>query len=263
MKTSSALYVGHVMHRRLRPCNHRLDYSMLSLLLDLDEIEALDARLRLFSRNAFNLYSFRDRDHGNGSAEPLRAQIEQLCDRAGIRLDGGPIRLLTMPRILGFVFNPLSVFFCHDRGGRLRATLYEVNNTFGERHSYLLPVEQSTGPVRQHCEKRFHVSPFMPMDLRYAFRVAPSDDRLAIAITVSDAKGRVLTAVHSARRQPLTDGTLARALITHPLLTGKVVGAILWEALKLWVKRVPVHRHPLPPDDAVTIIPTGGKTACT
>jgi DUF1365 family protein len=263
MKTGSALYVGHVMHRRLRPRAHRLAYSMLSLLLDLDEIDALDGQLRLFSRNGCNVYSFRDRDHGNGSAEPLRAQVERICDCAGIRLDGGPIRLLTMPRILGFAFNPISVFFCHDREGRLRAILYEVNNTFGERHSYLIPVAQGAGPVRQHCDKGFHVSPFMPMDLRYGFRVVPPGQRLAIAITVSDSQGRVLVAVHSARRHALTDAALARALVTHPLLTGKVVGAILWEALKLWLKRVPVHRHPAPPAQAVTIIPAGGETACS
>lgn len=262
MTRGSALYVGHVMHRRTRPRQHRLSYAMLSLLIDLDELDALDKRLRLFSRGAFNVYSFRESDHGDGSDKPLRAQVERLCDQAGIMLDGGPIRLLTMPRILGFAFNPLSVFFCHDRAGRLRAILYEVNNTFGERHSYLIPVEQETGPIRQHCDKGFHVSPFMPMAMRYAFRVIPPSDRLAIAITVSDATGPVLAAVHRAERRPLNDRTLARVLLSHPLHTAKVVAGILWEALRLWLKRVPVHRHPAPPVHAVTIIKKGEAASC-
>lgn len=261
MKADSALYIGHVMHRRVRPCAHRLGYSIVSLLLDLDEIDALDGSLRMFSRNRFNLFSFRDRDHGNGSSEPLRAQMTRLCAGAGIDLDGGVIRLLTMPRMLGFAFNPLSVFFCHHSSGRLLAIVYEVNNTFGERHSYLIPV---TGePIRQQCEKRFHVSPFMPMNMRYAFRISPPGEQLSIGITVSDAKGPVMTAIHSARREPLCDKALVRVLVTHPLLTAKVVVGILWEALNLWIKRVPVHRHPAPPAHPVTTIELGGEAACT
>ncbi len=254
MTEASALYIGHVMHHRLRPRGHRLRYRLFSLLLDLDEIDRLAARLRLFSRGRFNLLSFHDRDYGDGSAAPLRAQITDLLAGAGLG-HGGAIRLLTMPRVLGFAFNPLSVWFCHDAADRLSAIIYEVNNTFGERHSYLLPVAaDATGDVRQHVGKVFHVSPFLPLALRYGFRVTPPAAHLSVAITAEDRDGPVLFAVHRARRRVLTDRALLRAFITHPLLTLKVVGGIGWEALWLWLKRVPVHRHPgIAPATAVTV----------
>ena len=257
MTGASALYVGQVMHRRVRPRAHRLRYRIFSLLLDLDEIDALAARLRLFSRGRFNLFSFHDRDYGAGTAEPLRAQVERHLAAAGLDPDGGPIRLLTMPRILGFAFNPLSLYFCHRRDGRLGAILYEVNNTFGQRHSYLIAVAQTGAgrAIRQDCAKRFYVSPFMAMDMHYAFRVAPPAERLSIAITGSDADGAILTAVHTAGRRALTDAALARAFATHPLLTVKVVGGILWEALRLWLKGVPVRDRPPAPDHAVSVTP--------
>jgi DUF1365 family protein len=238
---------------------HRLRYRIFSLLLDLDEIDALAARLRLFSHNRFNLFAFYDRDYAGGSAEPLRVQVERHLATAGLVPDGGPIRLLTMPRILGFAFNPLSVYFCHGRDGGLRAILYEVHNTFGERHSYLLPVDSGAGAIRQDCAKAFHVSPFMAMEMRYAFRVTPPADVVRIAITGSDDEGTVIHAVHSARRRPLTDAALASLLVTHPLLTIKVIGGILWEAVKLWMKGVPVHAHPNPPSRPVSMRTTRGE----
>ncbi|MFT4053168.1 MAG: DUF1365 family protein [Novosphingobium sp.] len=256
MNRASALYVGSVMHRRLRRRAHRLRYRIFSLLLDLDDIDALDGSLRLFSRNRFNLFSFHDRDYAASTNEPLRSQVERQLQAAGLSPDGGAIRLLTMPRILGFAFNPLSVYFCHRRDGRLAAILCEVNNTFGERHSYLLPVIGGAQPFRQDCAKAFHVSPFMPMDLHYAFRVIPPEKRLSIAITVSDAQGVVMTAVHSAERRKLTDRTLLLAFVTQPLLTIKVAGGILWEALRLWLKGVPVHDHPAAPGQRVTVAGT-------
>ncbi|MCP8939433.1 DUF1365 family protein [Alsobacter sp. SYSU M60028] len=262
MIEASALYVGHVMHRRTRPRAHRLNYRLVSLLLDLDEIDELGATSWLFSRNAFNVFSFRDRDYGAGTAEPLRAQMERLCASAGVNLDGGAIRLLTIPRILGFAFNPLSVFYCHDSGGALRAIVYEVNNTFGERHSYVIPVEGGGhGEIRQSCAKDFHVSPFMPMDMRYAFRVAPPGERLTLAITVSDKAGPVLAAVHTARRRRLSDAALARLFFSNPVSSVKVVAGILYEALRLWLKRVPVYPHPAPPAEPVTIAGMAGETA--
>ncbi|MDH7639352.1 DUF1365 domain-containing protein [Sphingomonas oryzagri] len=261
MTGASALYVGHVMHRRTRPRAHRLRYRIFSLLLDLDEIDLLARRSRLFSRNRFNLFAFYDRDYAGASHVPLRAQVERHLASADMDLGGGPIRLLTMPRILGFAFNPLSVYFCHDRAGALRAILYEVNNTFGQRHSYLLPVDQQ-GAVRQACAKRFHVSPFLGLDMRYAFRVNPPDARLSIAIIGSDRDGPVITAVHSARRRPLTDAALLRVFATHPLLTLKVVGGIAWEALRLWAKGVPVQHRPPPPPDPVTTAATPKEVAC-
>lgn len=262
MTGASALYVGHVMHRRTRPRVHRLRYRLFSLLLDLDEIDVLARRLTFFSHNRFNLFAFHDRDYVAGTREPLRAQVERYLASAGMNLGGGPIRLLTLPRILGFAFNPLSVYFCHDRDGALRATLYEVNNTFGQRHSYLLPVEPGSGTIRQGCAKDFHVSPFMGMDMRYAFRLTQPDERLSLAITGSDEEGPIITAVHSAVRRPLTDAELLKAFATHPLLTVKVVGGILWEALRLWIKGVPIRSRPAAPLQPVTIVKTPQEAAC-
>ena len=149
------------------------------MLLDLDEIDRLASRLTLFSRNGFNAVSFHDADHGDGSATPLRAQITRHLKAAGIS-DDGAIRLLCMPRIFGYGFNPLSIYFCQSREGVLTAILYEVHNTFGQRHSYLIPVDPGTDPViDQHCHKRFYVSPFLDMDMTYAFRVAlPAERRV-------------------------------------------------------------------------------------
>lgn len=251
MKEESALYRGHVLHRRLRPCVHVLRYRVLHMLLDIDRIDALAARLRLFSRGRFNLFAFHDSDVGDGTA--LRPHAERLLRDAGMEPDGGRILLLTMPRILGYAFNPLSTWFCHGADGALRAVIYEVSNTFGERHNYVIAAQPGATTLHQSSAKRFHVSPFLPMDLHYAFRVQLPGERLGIGITVSDAQGPVLAAVHSAQRQDLTDAALFRSAIAVPFATLKVTSAIHWEALKLWLKRAPLFRKPPPPAQSLTV----------
>lgn len=254
---SSALYAGLVLHVRLKPRRHRLSYRLFSLLLDLDEIDVLAGRLKLFSRNRFNVFSFHDADYGGPEGGPLKPRVERLLHEAGLAPDGGPVRLLTMPRLFGYAFNPLSVYFCHRRGGGLLAVLYEVNNTFGQRHSYLIPVaEGAPMPLRQRAEKRFFVSPFMAMDLTYAFKVLPPAETVQVAILASDAEGPVLSAVHTASRRPLTDRQLARALVAYPLLTLKVVAGIHWEALRIWAKGIGLRPRPPAPEAAVTLSPT-------
>lgn len=254
MSRASALYLGSVMHRRMRPRRHRLRYSIFSVLLDLDEIDGLDRDLRLFSRNRFNVFSFRDADYGFWPETPLKTQIERLLAEARLEPDGGSVRLLTIPRILGYAFNPLNVYFCYRTDGSLLGIVCEVNNTFGQRHAYVLPAgEGEQEALRSACAKRFYVSPFMGMDLTYDFRIAPPRESVTIAIRASDEAGVMLTAVHDARRRELTDGALVRALFSHPLMALKVIGGIHWEALKIWLKGVRLQDRPAPPESPATI----------
>lgn len=248
---ASALYPGVVTHLRLRPRRHRLRYRIFQALIDLDELEALD-RLRLFSRGRFNLFGFNDADHGDGSGD-LRGYVERTLADGGVDYDGGPIRILCMPRVLGYVYNPLSIYFCHRRSGALAGVLYEVNNTFGERHSYLFPIA-GEGPSHRHgCDKTFYVSPFMGMDMRYGFEVEEPRERASTVIRGWDAEGLLITAAFAAERRPLTDRQLLSAFLGHPLLTLKVVAGIHWEALKLFAKGVRLTRRPPAPQRPVTL----------
>ena len=256
MSHGSALYRGRVTHRRTRPKSHMLAYRVFWLLLDLAEIDRLDGRVRLFSRNGFNLLSFHDRDHGDGSGAAIRPQVEAWLGRAGIDIAGGPIRLLTMPRVLGYVFNPISLFYCHQPDGRLAAVIYEVTSTFGVRHAYVIPVpaeDQPGGLIRQRAAKALHVSPFMDMEMDYEFRGHAPDERLDLTIDGVDAEGVLITASVGAERRPLDDRTILGAVAAMPLLTFKVVTAIHWEALKLWLKGVRLRPAPSPARTPFTI----------
>jgi uncharacterized protein len=246
----SCLYEGEVMHCRLRPVRHRFVYRLFSLLLDIDEIGVLGGRLRLFSHNRFNLVSFHDRDHGARDGTPLRPWLERHLRRLGIDPEGGRIFVHCLPRLAGYVFNPLSVYWCYDRAGVLRALLYEVKNTFGEQHVYGLPVmaaRRGGTAVRQRAAKAFYVSPFIGMEAEYRFTIRDPEDVLSIAIREVEPEGELLIATHVGRRRPLADGPLLRALLLFPLVTLKVIGAIHWEALKLWLKGVRLHRRPPAP----------------
>jgi len=252
----SCLYVGHVMHRRLRPFGHRFRYRIFSFYLDLDELEILPRHLRFFSYNRWNLVSFRDRDHGPRDGRPLRPWIEAELTAAGIAGPFGAIRLLCFPRLLGYVFNPLSLWFCHAADGRLVAVLYEVSNTFGERHGYLIPIAWDTnGVIEQCCDKQLYVSPFMPMKAHYRFRLKAPDERLAVAILETVAEQPTLAATQMGRRRSLTSRSLTRVLLSHPLMTFKVIGAIHWQALRLWLKGARPVPRPASPRVAVTRLP--------
>ena len=237
MSLASALYVGSVIHHRLGSRPHRFRYRLYWLLIDLDELPQLNARLRLFGYNRRALFSLRDRDHGTGDDTPLRTQIEALLAATGLDLGGGAIRLLTTPRTLGFAFNPLSLYFCHARDGALAAIVYEVHNTFGGRHSYVLPVENAKD-IWQGCAKALFVSPFLPMDMRYVFRVTPPGERLSLAIRADDARGPALRAALTAERRELTDAALLKAGLAAPAIGLKTMAAIHWEAARLWAKGV-------------------------
>ncbi|HEX4096316.1 MAG TPA: DUF1365 family protein [Caulobacteraceae bacterium] len=252
---SSGLYEGLVVHQRLRPQRHRLRYRIFQLLLDLDELDALDERLRLFGHNRSALISFYDRDHGPGDGRPLRPYIERELERAGVDLAGGRIRVLCMPRVLGQVFNPLTLYFCWRRSGRLVAIIYEVNNTFGQRHSYLIPIDRPAGEVvRQSCDKAFYVSPLQDMAMRYDFTVRPPGAELFVAVGSSDDVGPMLHAAFSARRSELTDGAILKAFLGAPLLMLKVMAGIHWEALRTWLKGARFHPRPPAPAAPVTVV---------
>lgn len=235
---SSALYAGGVTHERHGEKRHKLRYRLSLFALDLDEIDALDAKLNLFSHNRAGLYALLDRDHANRARAPLKPQIERRLREAGLEPDGGAITLLTMPRLLGYAFNPLSVYFCRKRDGAMLALIYEVRNTFGARHSYLLPAPDGPGPIRQSCAKDFFVSPFLPMDLRYDFLVRAPGESVSVAMKVRRGEETVLTARFTGQRRPLSDAALLKAFAGDPLMTLKAIVGIHWEALKMWAKGV-------------------------
>jgi len=240
------------MHRRLAPRHHRFTYRVFAMLLDLDELAGLDRSLRLFKWNRGGVFSFQDRDHGPRAADqktqPLKAWLDDLLAGAGITANG-PKRVLCYPRIFGFVFNPLSVWFCHDESGALKAVVYEVHNTYDERHAYVLPVKDGDGLVRHGCAKDFYVSPFLSPDCRYQFRVRTPDEKALVAIHEEEAGKVILNASFSGTRRRLSDGALLAMLLSYPLMTLKVVAAIHFEAVRLMLKGVRRHPHspkPLP-----------------
>jgi len=239
----SCVYIGQVMHHRLTPKRHRFVYDAFTMLFDLDELEALDQRFRLFGYNRRAPVAFHDVDHGPCDGSDLRVWAQTEIRRAGLVVPNGPIRLLCLPRVFGFAFNPLTIWFCHDRAERLTTIIYEVRNTFGERQSYLLPVCSQDGIVRQSCAKAFHVSPFLPVAGSYSFRLARPDDRLMVQVRHM-LEGEVrLVAVQTGERRHLEDGALSLALRRFPFMTFKIVAAIHVEAARLWLKRLPVFRH--------------------
>ena len=241
------------MHRRVRPRVHKFRYRAFWFLVDLDELAEISKRLRLFSHNRSNLFSLRDTDHGDGTATPLRAQVERQLEEAGINLIGGPIRLLCMPRTLDYCFNPLSVYFCYHEDGALAALVYEVHNTFGEGHSYVMPVGNESGALH-HCQKTFYVSPFMDMNMRYDFRVNGPGQRIGVGIRTSSSAMPVMNAVLTGARRDLTDRNLLNVFLSIPFVTLKVIAAIHWEALRLWLKGLRLRQRPAPPKRTSTII---------
>jgi DUF1365 family protein len=255
MMTPSQIYSGHVTHVRHRPKRHRLNYGVFFMLLDLDELPALDARLALFAYNGAAPFAFHDADHGPRDGTSVRTWVDRQLHNAGIDIASGRVLLLCLPRMRGYVFNPLSLYFCYDSADQLRAILYEVHNTFGESHTYIVPVDDDGRVVQRHSfNKAFFVSPFIPMDCAYDMAIAPPGERVSVSIAESDTDGALLAAAFNGERRSLTDRFLASALLRYPLMTVKIIAGIHWEAFNLWRKRTPMFRHQPAPANAVSIV---------
>jgi len=236
---AAALYVGDVMHARLKPMGHRFSYKVMSLLIDLDRLSDADTQSRLFGVNRAALYSFHESDHGLRDGSALRPYVQRLAAENGIDLTGGKVLLLCYPRLFGYTFNPLSVYFCFEASGALSMLIYEVRNTFGDIHSYALPVkpgEMTESGVRQEHDKLFYVSPFIEMAMRYQFRVVAPGACVKLRILESDAEGPLLAATFSGKRRAMTSASLMRTFAALPFVTFKIIAAIHWEALRLWFK---------------------------
>ena len=250
MDAALSAYVGHVMHKRLKPVMHRFSYAVFSILIDLDRLDAAAAQSRFFSVNRWNLLAFfHAKDHGTEGAVSLRVHIDGLL--AAARLPRAHrVALLCYPRVLGFVFNPLSIYYCSDAAGSLTALIYEVRNTFGQKHSYVAPVragERTAVGALQSRDKMFYVSPFLDMDLRYRFHIDTPGEQLAVRIHESDARGPVLLATFHGARRAINDAVALKLFFGFPLMTLKIVAGINWEALKLVAKGLRPRVRPAPP----------------
>jgi hypothetical protein len=254
LNAAAHLYPARVMHRRLVAPFYRFVYRVFYLLLDIDRIDEAAASLHLFSHNRFNLLSFHDRDHGAHQPGQLRTWAEEILHQANVDLAGGRIRLLCMPRLFGYAFNPISLWYCEHADGSLRAVITEVRNTFGEKHCYLLASNGNPMPYMKpyETEKCFHVSPFFDLVGRYRFTLSEPAESLRVLIHETREGLPILDATLAAERRSLSDGNVLKQVLMLPLMTFKVVAGIHWEALKIWVRGAKFHRKPATPKLDVT-----------
>ena len=248
---NSCLYTGNLRHRRSRPVVHDFQYRVFMFYLDLDEMAEVERAIRPLSVNRFNLVSFYDRDHMDRGPGSTKQKVLRFLSKREIDLAGGKVFLLTSCRILGYVFNPISLYYCHGPSGQLTAVVAEVSNTFGDQCLYLLsrPLNPDATPDqarRYQTRKVMHVSPFISTDAVYDFHLGSVGQTLAVSIVEHEAGEHVLDAQLWGTRTPLTTGTLSRMLVAYPLMTLRTTAAIHTHALRLYLKRVPVHRHPDP-----------------
>lgn len=257
---SIQLCFGQVRHKRLRPTLNAFAYRVYFLRLPLRAMEQQGIGARWFSRNRFNLLSFHDKDHGDGK-QPLTAWADALLASEGITDADGEIWLQTFPRVLGYVFNPVSFWFFHRKDGSLRAILCAVQNTFGEKHDYLLDTGDAMPyGVELQAKKVFHVSPFFPIQGGYRFRFMRSDrsigarrrEATVARIDYGDENGPLLNTSVSGDAHALSDLRIARAFFLYPLMTFGVIAKIHWQALRLWIKRIPFFTKPEPPTHRVS-----------
>ena len=231
----TCIYKGFVAHRRFKPFKHFFLYKTFSILFDLSELEELHKKISLFSFNKFNVFSFYNKDHGCRDEGNLSEWVKSQLTKHHLKLNISKIKLLCFPRILGYVFNPLSIFYCYEEGN-LKAILYEVKNTFDEQHTYIFLVDQNSEIITQYCNKKFYVSPFIEMETDYYFRLTEPKNDLKILIKQTDKKDKVLVASQYGIKQQMNTKQLLINFFTHPLMTLKIIIVIHFEALRLWRK---------------------------
>ena len=230
---NSCIYNGLVTHTRFKPIKHFLKYKTFSFFLDLDEVKELDKSISIFSYNKFNIYSFYDKDHGERDGGCLKKWVFKNIKKFNINCNINKIKLLCYPRIFGYVFNPLSIFYCYDDNS-LKAIFYEVKNTFNEQHTYIFKVDDDK--VEQSCKKKFYVSPFMDMKTFYNFKLYKPSQKLSVFIKQTDKEGTILTATQNGERQKFNLKQLIVNFFKYPLMTIKIISSIHYEALLLWKK---------------------------
>ena len=241
-----SLYFGNVMHARLKPKKHRFNYRIFSMLIDIDRLAEASGCSRIFSVNRKNLVSFCEKDHGKRDGSPLRPHIDQLLEKDGIAKPA-KILLWCNPRVLGYAFNPLSIYYCYDDAGDVIALVYQVHNTFGESHSYVAKVGHNNaahGSIRQSAEKEFYVSPFLDMNMRYDFRINPPDDTLRVRILEHDPEGPILSATFSGNRREMKTVNLLLGISQTLGLSYKIIAGIHIEALFIWLKGIKFRPRP-------------------
>ena len=245
------IYDCVVSHARLKPVGHRFRYHVYNLLIDLDRLDDADQSSPFFSVGQFNLLSFATKDHGSRDGRSLRDWANRLFEEAGLDTTGGRMLLLCYPRVLGLVFDPLSIYYAYDNDGQLNGVIYEVRNTFGEHHNYVAPVkagELSEAGLKQSRTKLFYVSPFNDLAMRYLFRLRPPTDQLSIRILEVDGDGPLLSATVSGKKSVLTTKNILKAFFLVPILPFKVVFGIHWEALRLFIKGLRMKPRPTAPN---------------
>ncbi len=237
MIKNSKIYTGKVIHKRFKPKEHYFKYNVFSLLIDLNELEEINKYIKFFSYNKFNIISFYDKDHGDRDGSSIKLWVKKNLRNIGIMTEDISIKLLCYPRIFGYVFNPLSTYFIYNKNSELISIFYEVKNTFGEQHTYIFKA-QDEKTVQNKCKKKFYVSPFIEMDCEYHFKTLNPREQLSVVINQNDKDGKLLFASQDGISKDFNNKNLILSYLTHPLMTFKIIGAIHYEAFKLWAKRI-------------------------
>ena len=238
MIKNSSIYTGNVIHKRFKPKVHFFKYKVFSILLDISEINILNKYLKIFSYNKFNIISFYDSDHGPRDGTSIKEWVIKNLKENQTDTEDIKIKLLCYPRILGYVFNPLSVFFIYNKNSELISIFYEVKNTFGEQHTYIFKTKEKENLIKHTCKKKFHVSPFIEMNCIYFFKTLKPSEKISVIIDQYDDHGKLLYASQDGNRIQLNNKNLVLSYIKHPLMTFKIIAAIHFEAFKLWLKGI-------------------------